>query len=85
MATINFTMNNLRIVVSGVSGYMDSCIYTNLDPVEYIYKIEDLNSDTITLYRFHANTTVSTKLEGFRRTKTDETRLSFLGATMPNA
>jgi hypothetical protein len=84
MATIDFRMNNLHIVVSGVQGYMDVCTYTNLDPVDYVYKVENINTGLTLLYRFRANTTTPTSVEGFRRTKTDETKLSFLGATMPS-
>lgn len=83
MATIQFKMNNLTINVSGVAGYMDQCTYTNLDPVDYVYKARDLNTGASMIYRFKAGTTTATNLEGFRRTKTDSTALSFLGATPP--
>jgi len=85
MAAIEFTLNNLNISLSGVSGYMEYCTYTNLDPVDYVFKSEHKASGEITLYRFHANTTEPAVLEGFRRQKTDESMLSFLGATMPGA
>jgi len=82
MAAIVFEMNNLRIDLSGVNGYMETSIYTNLDPVDYKFKIE-MRTGTL-IYTCHANTTTPTPIEGFRRTKTDETRLSFLGAIFPS-
>ena len=83
MATIEFKMNNLTLHISGVSGYMDECTYTNLDPVDYIYKVSRIRDGLTVVYRFKANTTTTTPLEGFRRTKTDESNLTFLGATFP--
>lgn len=84
MATIQFKMNNLDITVSGVAGYMDVCTYTNLDPVDYLYRAENITTGLSLIYRFKANTSTESPLEGFRRTKTDETKLSFLGATPPS-
>lgn len=81
MASINFSMNNLSVALSGVNGYMEVASYTNLDPVEYKFKVE--TRDQTLIYTFYSNKTVPTAIEGFRRTKTDETRISFLGAVMP--
>jgi len=81
MAAILFTLNNLTINLSGVNGYMDVSTYTNLDPVDYKFKIETRTGTLI--YTCHANQPTPVPINGFRRTKTDETRLSFLGATFP--
>lgn len=83
MATIDFNMNNLHIVLSGVGGYIDTCTYTNGDPVEYVYKAVHTRTGEILLYRFQPNVTVSIPLEGFRRVKTDEVEFAFLGAVLP--
>jgi len=83
MAAIQFTLNNLHINLSGVMGYMDTCTYTNLDPIDYVFKSTHMATGNISIYRFHANTTTLTTLEGFRRQKTDESQLSFLGVTAP--
>ena len=83
MATIDFSMNNLNIVLSGVDGWIDICTYTNLDPVEYVYKAHHVGTGETLLYRFNANTTEPTPLVGFRRMKTDEVEFSFLGAVFP--
>jgi len=83
MAAIEYKMNNLHIIVSGVNGYMEVCTYTNLDPVTYIFKAESIRTGHILLYHFLPNVTESTPAEGFRRLKTDEVQVTFLGATMP--
>jgi hypothetical protein len=85
MAAIQYKMNNLTITVSGVNGNMDACTYTNLDPVEYVFKAENFRTGHMLLYRFHANTTTVTPLAGFRKLKTDEVKMSFLGAVFPGA
>ena len=85
MAAIEYSMNNLHITVSGVNGYMDVCTYTNLDPVTYVFKAENIKTGYILLYRFLPNTTEETPVAGFRRLKTDEVQVTFLGATMPGA
>lgn len=83
MATIDFSMNNLHIVLSGVNGYMDVCTYTNGDPVEYVYKAHHTPTGQTMLYRFKPNVTEVTNLEGFRRLKTDEVEFAFMGAVLP--
>jgi len=84
MAVIHFSMNNLDIQLSGVSGYMDECTYTNLDPVTYVYRSVNTMTGQVAVFHFLANTTAPTPLAGFRRQKTDETELSFLGAIFPS-
>lgn len=81
MASINFSMNNLNVALSGVNGYMEVASYTNLDPVDYKFRVEC--RDQTLIYTFKANTSEPSPIDGFRRTKTDETRVSFLGAVMP--
>jgi len=81
MASIQHKMNNLTITVSGYNGSMDSCVYTNLDPVEYIFKAETVSTGHILLYIFEPNVTTPTPLVGFRKLRTADVKLSFLGAT----
>lgn len=84
MASINFKMNNLEITLSGVNGYMEVCTYTNLDPIDYVFKAVNVRTKEALIYRCHANNLTPVPMEGFRRMKTDEVELSFLGATAPS-
>lgn len=81
MASIHIEMNNLTIDLSGVAGYMDECTYTNLDPIDYHFKF--CARDQTLIYTCKANKTTPTEIEGWRRIKTDEAKVSFLGATLP--
>jgi hypothetical protein len=85
MAAITFTMNNLTIDLSGVNGWIDTSSYTNLDPVDYVFKCRNNKTGQVLIYTCHANTTVAAPIPGFRRSKTDESELTFLGAVPPTA
>lgn len=82
MASIHITMNNLTVDLSGVNGYLETSSYTNLDPVDYKFKVETRYQTLI--YTCKANTPNPTPVAGFRRTKTDESKVSFLGAVFQN-
>lgn len=79
MAAIDFTMNNLSIHIQGVNGWMDTGVYTNTDPVDYIFKAVDRTTGDILIYRCVGNTPTETKIPGWRRLKTDQTEMTFLG------
>jgi len=79
MAAITFTMNNLSISLSGVNGYMEHSSYTNYDPIDYKFKIKT-RTETL-IYTCYANQHTPVSVDGFRRTKTDESTLSFLGGS----
>lgn len=83
MASIDISMNNLHVTLSGVNGYMEVAHYTNLDPVNYKFKV--CTREQTLIYTCKANVTEPTEIEGFRRTKTDETKVSFLGAVFPSS
>ena len=83
MAAIVFQMNNLTVNISGVAGMMEVCTYTNLDPIEYVFKIQNLRTHQVVIYTCCANKTAPTAVEGWRHTKTDESNLSFLGGRLP--
>lgn len=85
MASIDFTLNNLNIIVAGTNGTIDTITYTNLDPVNYVFRLENRHTKRVSVVVCHANTPNPTTIDGFFRTATDETNVSFLGAVLPDS
>ena len=86
MASVNITLNGLTVILSGVSGYIDQLVYTNNDPVDYIFQMEHKGggSNGFTAnYRLRSGQQ-NKVLEEFIRSKTDEIATKFLGAILPS-